>query len=74
MKMTIDLPNEILHRAKIVAAQRRTTLKDLFISGLELVMKADSQASDRQAALERLQRGLKLGGKPLSRQHAHERR
>ena len=34
MKTTIDFPEEILHRAKIVAAQRRTTLKELVISGL----------------------------------------
>jgi hypothetical protein len=34
MKTTIDLPEEILHRAKIVAAQRKTTLKDLVITGL----------------------------------------
>ena len=34
MKTTIDLPEEILHRAKIVAAQRKTTLKELVISGL----------------------------------------
>jgi len=31
VKTTIDLPEEILHRAKIVAAQRKTTLKDLVI-------------------------------------------
>ena len=34
MKTTIDLPEEILHRAKIVAAQRKTTLKELVITGL----------------------------------------
>ena len=34
MKTTIDFPEDILHRAKIVAAQRKTTLRDLVISGL----------------------------------------
>jgi hypothetical protein len=33
MKTTIDLPEDVLHRAKVVAAQRRTTLKELFLSG-----------------------------------------
>jgi hypothetical protein len=38
MKTTIDLPDDLLHRAKIVAAQRRTTLKELVLLGLESVM------------------------------------
>jgi hypothetical protein len=74
MKTTIDLPDEILHRAKIVAAQRRTTLKELFLSGLELVMKSDAEAPARQTALARLRQGLRLGGQPLTRKQAHERR
>jgi hypothetical protein len=74
MKTTIDLPDEVLHRAKIVAAQRRTTLKCLFLSGLELVMKSDAEAPARQAALARLRQGLNLGGQPLTRDQVHERR
>ena len=34
VKTTIDFPEEILHRAKIMAAQRKTTLRDLVIAGL----------------------------------------
>jgi hypothetical protein len=34
MKTTIDLPDEMLHRAKIIAAQRKTTLRELVIKGL----------------------------------------
>ena len=74
MKTTIDLPDDVLHRAKVVAAQRRTTLKELFLSGLELVMKSDGDATVRQAALARLRQGLDLGGQPLTRDEAHERR
>lgn len=74
MKTTIDLPDDVLHRAKIVAAQRRTTLKELFLAGLELVMKLDTDAPARQAALARLRQGLPLGGQPLTREQAHERR
>jgi len=72
MKTTIDLPDEILHRAKVVAAQRRTSLKELFLSGLEMALKADAEQPARQAALVRLQQGLKLGGKPLSRKQTHD--
>ena len=73
MKTTIDLPDEILHRAKVVAAQRSTTLKQLFISGLELVMKADRVSAYQAGAVERLRRGLRLGGCPLTRDQSHER-
>lgn len=35
MKTTIDLPDDILERAKIAAARRRTAPKKLVIEGLE---------------------------------------
>ena len=35
MKTTIELPDALMHRAKIAAAQERTTLKQLMIEGLE---------------------------------------
>ena len=73
MKTTIDLPDEVLHRAKVVAAQRRTSLKELFLSGLELAMKSETEAPARQSALARLRQGLNLGGQPLNRDQVHER-
>ncbi len=74
MKTTIDLPDEVLHRAKIVAAQRRITLKGLFLSGLEMAMNSDAATPAREAALTRLQQGLRLGGQPLTRDQVHDRR
>lgn len=74
MKTTIDLPDGLLHRAKIAAAQRRTTLKELVQTGLDWVLRSDEEAPDRQAALDRLQNGFRLGGKPLTRTQAHARR
>jgi hypothetical protein len=73
MKTTIDLPETLLHRAKVVAAQRKTTLKELVLLGLDWVLQSGSAAPDRQAALTRLQKGLNLGGQPLTREQAHER-
>ena len=35
VKTTIDVPDELLHRAKVVAAQRRTTLRELVVRGLD---------------------------------------
>jgi hypothetical protein len=73
MKTTIDLPDEMLHRAKIVAAQRRTTLKDLVVTGLDWVMRSDTESPDRQAAFARLQKGYRLGGQPMTRDQVHAR-
>ena len=74
MKTTIDIPDELLHRAKVAAAQRRTTLKDLIQTGLDMVLRSETELSSRQRALDRLQQGLRLGGKPLTRDQTHERK
>lgn len=38
MKTTINFPDDLLHRAKIVAAQRKTTLKDIVLQGVDYVI------------------------------------
>lgn len=73
MKTTIELPDELLHRVKILAAERQTTLKALVVAGLDWVLRSEATASRRDAAIDRLNEGLHLGGKPLSRRQAHER-
>jgi hypothetical protein len=73
MKTTIDLPEDLLHRAKVAAAQRRTTLKELFATGLDLVLRSNAGEPASQAALGRLKQGLRLGGRPLNREETHER-
>jgi hypothetical protein len=73
MKTTIDLPDDLLHRAKVVAAERKTTLKELMQNGLDWVLRSEIETANRPAALARLQKGLHLGGQPLSRDEAHER-
>lgn len=35
MKTTIELPDALFHRAKVVAAQRATTMKQLLVTALE---------------------------------------
>ncbi len=73
MKTTIDLPDELLHRAKVAAAQRKTTLRELMQTGLDWVLRSEADETVRPAALARLQKGLHLGDKPLTRDEAHER-
>jgi hypothetical protein len=73
VKTTIDLPEDLLHRAKIAAVHRRTTLKELVVTGLDWAIRSEASNTDRDAALARLQKGLRLGGQPLTREQLHER-
>jgi hypothetical protein len=73
VKTTIDLPEDLLRRAKVAAAQRRTTLKELVQAGLHWVLRSTVEVPDRQAAIDRVHKGLRLGGQPLTRDQAHER-
>ena len=49
MKTTIELPDALGRRAKMLAAERRTTLRALVVEGLERVM-ADGQAPAKDRA------------------------
>lgn len=73
MKTTIDLPDDLLHRAKVAAAQRKTTLKELVQTGLDWVLRTSADDPGHAAALARLQKGLHLGGQPLTRDQTHAR-
>ena len=79
MKTTIDLPEEILHQAKIVAAQRKTTLKELVMQGLALVTEDRSDRADEQhlELAERLIAGLQAANteplQPLTRDEIYDR-
>jgi hypothetical protein len=74
VKTTIDLPDDILHRAKVLAAEHRTTLKALVVAGLDHVLHSMREEPEARAkARERLRQGLRLGGQPLTREQAHER-
>jgi hypothetical protein len=49
MKTTIEIPDAIAHQAKIVAAERRTTLRGLVLQGLEHIL-AEKQVKARDRA------------------------
>jgi len=53
METTIDLPEDVLTKAKMVAAERRTTLRELVVQGLKLVTESPSEA-DRTSRAEQL--------------------
>lgn len=79
MKTTIDFPEALLHRAKIVAAQRKTTLKKLVFQGLEHVIRHPMPDPDmeRKSAFKRLLRRMRASNtepmEPLKRAEIHDR-
>lgn len=61
VKTTIDLPDELLHRAKITAAQRKTTLRALVVSGLEAVTSGvgdNAKEKERKKTFKRLLKAM----------------
>lgn len=65
----IDFPDELLHRAKIVAAQRRTTLRELVVKGLETVtsdLGEEQKDSKRRESFARLLKTMRaLNTEPM---------
>lgn len=59
MKTTIDLPDEVMRRAKITAIQRKTTLKDLICKSLLREIESP-QADSNDAESQRKKRASAL--------------
>jgi hypothetical protein len=79
MRTTIDVPDELLHRAKIVAAQRKITIKELVINGLNYAIRnplPDSE-TERKATMKRLLQDMQATNDapmvPLTRDEIYER-
>lgn len=49
MKTTIDFPDELLHRAKIAAIERKTTLKEIVLQGVDYVISHPVPMPDPEA-------------------------
>ena len=73
MKTTIELPDAILERTKVAAARRRTSMKNLVIQGLEMVLQNEVPPAQPTEALARLREGYHLGGHPMTREEIHAR-
>lgn len=73
MKTTIELPDAILERTKVAAARRRTSMKNLVIQGLEMVLQDEVASVPSVEALARLREGYHLGGHPMTREEIHAR-
>lgn len=79
MKTTIDLPDEVLVKAKVFAAEQRTTLRDLVLRGLKLVTEPPEtdDAEQRKEAIRCLLENMRASNSepmvPLKRKEIYDR-
>lgn len=75
--ITLSLPKEILHKVKLIAVQRQTSVSRLLASVLEdLVFREEGYARARERHLDLLRRGVDLGTNGRvgwQREELHER-
>ena len=57
----------------MAAARRRTSMKNLVIQGLEMVLQDEVTPAPSTEALARLREGYHLGGQPMTREEIHAR-
>ena len=73
--VTVSLNQETLHKARVLAARRATSISGLLAEQLEILV-GDDEAYERaeRQALALLERGFHMGGKiRVSRDELHER-
>ena len=79
MKTTIELPDDLFQRAKVISAERGTTLKEIMVQALKLGMRtpAEDEEAARQATLKRLLKAMRAANSepmvPLKRKEIYER-
>lgn len=73
--ITLRLDEELIRKAKVLAARRNRPVSALLRDEISrLVAEDDAYESAKRAALERLERGAHLGGGPLTaRGELHDR-
>ncbi len=72
--LTIQLDDAVIHRAKVTAAKRGTSVSGLVAQELERLADADERYEDAQRRAERaLSRTTPRGGRHWNRDHLHER-
>lgn len=73
MKTTIELPDDLFMRVKIASARNQQSMRQLVIEGLEYMLSRDEDTVVAEEALNRLNKGYRLGGNPLDRESTHGR-
>lgn len=73
-KITIELEDGLIRRARVLAAQRRTSIDQILADELiRVVEDEDLRKGAKRKALADLATGFHLGGNPAPRNALHER-
>ncbi len=79
MKTTVELPDDLFHKAKLLAAERRTTLKEIMVQALQMFTTSPAGDDDkkRKATLKRLLKAMQASNTapmvPLKREAIYDR-
>ena len=79
MKTTIELPDDLFQKAKVLAAERSTTLRDIMTQALRQWMQTPSadEEKQRKANVKRLLKAMQASNKepmaPLKREEIYDR-
>ena len=79
MKTTIDLPDALLRKAKILAAERDTSLKEIVTQALMRLLETPGKAEEqkRRASMRKLLKAMRASNDepmtPLRREEIHDR-
>ncbi len=72
--ITLALDRDLLRKARVMAAERGTSISRLLADELSrIVADADRYAAAKDQALQDLAKGHHLGGRPADRDELHER-
>ena len=72
--ITLALDRNLLRKARVMAAERGTSISRLLADELSrMIADADRYAAAKDQALQDLGKGHHLGGRPASRDELHER-
>jgi hypothetical protein len=72
--LTVQLDEEVIHRAKVAAAKRGTSVSGLVTQELERLVEADERYEEAQRRAERaMGRTQSRGGRSWARDELHER-
>lgn len=80
MKTTFELPDELFLKAKILAAERRMTLKEILIQALQGYMQEtpEAEAKKRKATMKKLLKAMQASNTtpmvPLTREEIYAER
>jgi hypothetical protein len=72
--LTVQLDEEVIHRAKVAAAKRGTSVSGLVTQELQRLVEADERYEEARRRAERaMGRTQSHGGRPWTRDELHER-